>query len=164
MKGMSVVQIRLFFSFDHEGVTYPCALVEWFKTYRRSLDVETGMWKVRLEYKNSIHVTSVVHLDTILRGAHLLPVFGKEFLPVDFDPAYTLDALHAYYINKYADHHSHEITCVRGHCKHGRDESFFAMAVGFTDFYLQIFNMYIFFMKSYESSEFTKRLVYYPGS
>ena len=39
------------------------------------------------------------------------------------------------------------ITCVRGHCKHGRDESFFAMAVGFINFYLQIFNMYIFFMK-----------------
>ena len=109
MKGMSVVRIRVFFSFDHEGVTYPCALVEWFKTYGRSPDVETGMWKVRREYKNGIHVTSVVHLDTILRGAHLLPVFGKEFLPVDFDPADTLDAFHAYYINKYADHHSHEI-------------------------------------------------------
>ena len=109
MKGMSVVRIRLFFSFDHEGVMYPCALVEWFKTYGRSPDVETGMWKVRREYKNGIHVTSVVHLDTILCGAHLLPVFGKEFLPVDFDPADTLDAFHAYYINKYADHHAHEI-------------------------------------------------------
>ena len=65
-------------------------------------------WKVFCEYKNGNLVTSVIHLDT-LHGAHLLPVFGKEFLPVDFDPADTLDAFYAYYINKYADHHSHEI-------------------------------------------------------
>ena len=42
------------------------------------------------------------------------------------------------------------ITCVRGHCKHGRDESFFAMACRVYWFYLQIFNMYIFFMRSSE--------------
>jgi hypothetical protein len=92
MKGMSVVQVRLFFSFNYEGMMYPCALVEWFKTYGRSPDIETGMWKVCREYKNSNLVTSVIHLDTILRGSHLLLVFGKEFLPVDFDPTDTLDA------------------------------------------------------------------------
>ena len=64
MKGMSVVRVRLLFSFDYEGVTYPCALVEWFKMYGRSPDVETGMWKVRREYKNGNLVTSVIHLDT----------------------------------------------------------------------------------------------------
>ena len=67
------------------------------------------MWKVRCEYKNGNLVASVIHLDTILCCAHLLSVFGKEFLPVNFDPADTLDAFYAYYINKYADHHSHEI-------------------------------------------------------
>jgi len=32
-----------------------------------------------------------------MHGAHLLPMFGKEFLPADFDPA---DAFHTYYINQ----------------------------------------------------------------
>lgn len=48
VKGMSMVQVQLPFPFDYGGVTYPCALVEWFKMYRRSPDVETGMWKVLL--------------------------------------------------------------------------------------------------------------------
>ncbi|KAF5378335.1 hypothetical protein D9615_008783 [Tricholomella constricta] len=47
MKGMSVVRVQLFFSFKHDGVTYPCALVEWFKTVGRGPDAETGLWKVK---------------------------------------------------------------------------------------------------------------------
>ena len=38
-------------------------------------------------------------------------------------------------------------TCVRGHCKHGRDKSFFAMAVVFIVLCWQIFNRYIFLIR-----------------
>ncbi|KAH7904448.1 hypothetical protein BJ138DRAFT_1019144, partial [Hygrophoropsis aurantiaca] len=52
---------------------------------------------------------SVIHLDVILRSAHLIPVFGDGALPVDFHFSYSLDAFKSYYVNKYADHHSHEV-------------------------------------------------------
>ncbi|KAG6809036.1 hypothetical protein H0H92_001858, partial [Tricholoma furcatifolium] len=45
MRGLAVVRVQLFFSFEFEGKTYPCALVEWFKTVGRCSD--TGMWKVK---------------------------------------------------------------------------------------------------------------------
>ncbi|KAF7366229.1 C2H2-type domain-containing protein [Mycena venus] len=50
-RGMSVVRIKLFFSFTHDGVDYPCALVEWFKKVGRSPDIATGMWVVEPEYR-----------------------------------------------------------------------------------------------------------------
>jgi hypothetical protein len=43
VKGMSVIRSKMFFLFEHQGQTYPCALVEWFKVYGRSPDVVTGM-------------------------------------------------------------------------------------------------------------------------
>ena len=50
------------------------------------------------------------HLDSILRGAHLLPAFGEAtHLPADFHFSYSLDVFEAYYINKYADNQMYEI-------------------------------------------------------
>ena len=68
------------------------------------------MWMVEpdLDHRGQ-HVTAIVHLDTAVRGAHLLPVYGTAFIPHDLHFSETLHAFHAYYINKYVDHHSHEI-------------------------------------------------------
>ena len=30
MKGLNVARVKLFFSFSHDGIDYPCALVHWF--------------------------------------------------------------------------------------------------------------------------------------
>ncbi|KAF8152242.1 hypothetical protein B0H34DRAFT_110690 [Crassisporium funariophilum] len=109
MKGMSVVRVQLFSSFKHNGVTYPCALVEWFKTVGRSPDAVTGMWIARPDIVHDQREVSILHLDTFLRGAHLLPVFGNQFLPIDFHYTYSLDLFSLFYINKFADHHSHKI-------------------------------------------------------
>jgi hypothetical protein len=58
----------------------------------------------------SRRLTTVVHLDTFLRGAHVLPVFdGTTRLPVDFHYSYSLDAFEAFFINKYADNQMFEI-------------------------------------------------------
>ncbi|KAF7361026.1 hypothetical protein MSAN_01133000 [Mycena sanguinolenta] len=73
-RGMSVVRVRLFFSFTHDGVDYPCALVDWFKKVGRSPDPETGMWIVEPEMKGRSRLTTIVHLDAFLRGAHLIPM------------------------------------------------------------------------------------------
>ena len=91
-------------------VIYPCALVEWFKKVGRSPDNETGMWVVKPEEDHhGAWFTSIVHLDTILRGAHLIPVFGKGFLPPNFPHNWSLDLFKAFFVNKYADHHANEI-------------------------------------------------------
>ncbi|KAJ6605032.1 hypothetical protein B0H10DRAFT_1821085 [Mycena sp. CBHHK59/15] len=108
-RGMSVVRVRLFFSFTHDGVDYPCALVDWFKKVGRSPDPETGMWIVEPEMKGRSRLTTIVHLDTLLRGAHLIPVYGSDYIPVGFRYTYSLDAFKSFHVNKYIDHHTNEI-------------------------------------------------------
>ncbi|KAJ7312608.1 hypothetical protein DFH08DRAFT_628048, partial [Mycena albidolilacea] len=51
----------------------------------------------------------IIHVDTILRGAHLIDIYGTRFLPRHFKYSDSLDRFEAFYINKYADHHVHEI-------------------------------------------------------
>jgi len=110
MKGLTPVRVILLFSFIHQHKTYPCALVEWFKKYGSHPDKETGMWKVRPHFIGRRRLTTVIHLDSLLRGAHLLPVFhGATHLPVDFHYSYSLDAFEAYFVNKYADHQMYEL-------------------------------------------------------
>jgi hypothetical protein len=67
------------------------------------------MWRVKAEYHHRQRASSVIHLDTFLLGAHLLPIFGVEPLPLNFLYTDSLDAFEAYYVNKYADHHANEI-------------------------------------------------------
>ncbi|SJL14821.1 uncharacterized protein ARMOST_18292 [Armillaria ostoyae] len=107
--GMSVVRILLFFSFVHDGVTYPCALVRWFKKHGRHPDKKTGLWIVKPEVAQGHPVISVIHLDSLFRGAHIIPVYGTHSIPHRFDYAYSLDCFKAFYVNKYADHHTNEI-------------------------------------------------------
>ncbi|KAJ6590372.1 hypothetical protein B0H10DRAFT_1830806 [Mycena sp. CBHHK59/15] len=108
-RGMSVVRVRLFFSFTHDGIDYPCALVEWFKKVGRSPDIETGMWIVEPEMKGRSCLTTIIHLDTLLRGAHLIPVYGSTHIPVGFRYIHSLDAFRSFHVNKYIDHHANEI-------------------------------------------------------
>jgi hypothetical protein len=109
MRGMNVARVQLFFSFVHNHKEYSCALVDWFSKMGRSRDTETGMWKVRPDIRQGQRLSSVIHLDSFLHGAHLLPIFGKKFLPINFDYTDSLDAFAGYYVNHFADHHSHEI-------------------------------------------------------
>ncbi|KAJ3513244.1 hypothetical protein NLJ89_g3056 [Agrocybe chaxingu] len=111
-RGLLVARVFLFFSFKHDGVAYPCALVHWFSAIGDSPDDETGMWVVEPDLLNGWkRVLEVVHLDTVLRGAHLIGVAGSHFLPSNpkLDFSMSLDAFKSFYVNKYADHHSHEI-------------------------------------------------------
>ncbi|KAJ7855718.1 hypothetical protein B0H14DRAFT_3645261 [Mycena olivaceomarginata] len=108
-RGMSVARIRLFFSFTHDGIDYPCALVDWFKKVGRSPDFETGMWIVEPEMKGCVRLTTIVHIDTLLRGAHLIPAYGSGYIPTGFRYTYSLDAFKSFHVNKYIDHHANEI-------------------------------------------------------
>ncbi|KAF8805514.1 hypothetical protein BYT27DRAFT_7104339, partial [Phlegmacium glaucopus] len=54
-------------------------------------------------------VTSVVHIDSILRAAHLIGVYSSEFIPQTLTHSQSLHAFKLFYVNKYIDHHAHEI-------------------------------------------------------
>ncbi|KAH9957482.1 hypothetical protein BGW80DRAFT_1185947 [Lactifluus volemus] len=110
VRGLNIARVTLFFSFLYYGTEYPCALLEWFT--RVGLDQMTGMWIVRPDFIRTGNRCnkSVVHLDALLRTAHLIPVYGTERLPLEIDAINSLDTFRAYYVNKYIDHHAHEIT------------------------------------------------------
>ncbi len=111
--GMNAVQVLLFFSFRHNGDEFPCTLVHWFNTYRHSPDPKTGLWIVRPDSHGATTrrtpILSIIHVDTLLRGTHLLPIFGSRPLPHNFHHSCSLDCFEAFYINHYTDHHMHEI-------------------------------------------------------
>ncbi len=70
----------------------------------------TGLWVVRPDIMRGKRDRTVVHLDSFLRAAHLIPVYGNREIPLDFHYTYSLDIFDAYYVNKYIDHHANEIT------------------------------------------------------
>jgi hypothetical protein len=112
MRGLFVAQVLCFFSFQHQDITYPCALVRWFTTLSEEPCELTGMWKVVPELDaNNVDLLGIIHTDSILRSVHLIPVFDENPLPENeaIHPNHVLGLFRAYYVNKYADHHSHEI-------------------------------------------------------
>ena len=109
--GLYVARVKLFISFTvQDGVDYRCALVEWFSTYRDSPCEETGLWRVVPDRDaRGRHVASLIHIDTILRGAHLIGVAGHQMLPKTLTHDQSLDVFRCFYVNKYVDYHAHEI-------------------------------------------------------
>lgn len=109
MRGLDVVRILAFFSFVYLGKVYPCAIVRWFVRGDEPDDA-TGMWIVRPGF-NARHQPdiSIIHLDTMYRAAHLIPVYRGQEVPLDLHPHHSYEAFGAYYVNKFADHHAFEI-------------------------------------------------------
>jgi hypothetical protein len=110
-RGMNVVRLKALLSFAYEGTVYPCAVVEWFKKVGRTPDPNTGMWIVKPDMSSGERDVTVIHIDSILRAAHLLPLYGSQYplVPPNFDHTRSLDVFNAYYVNKYIDHHANEI-------------------------------------------------------
>jgi len=102
--------VRLFFSLCHEDAEYQCVLVWWYSTLGYEPCPDTGMWMVEPDFDvQGNRIMSVVHLDSILRGAHLLGIAGADPVPLSLNFTNSLDAFRAFYVNKYIDHHAHEI-------------------------------------------------------
>ncbi|CDO78171.1 hypothetical protein BN946_scf184918.g2 [Trametes cinnabarina] len=110
-RGLLVARVRLFFSFRFQGVVYPCALVSWFSAVGDEPDEDTGMWRVTPDLDAASHqpIMDIIHLDSIIRGAQLIGVAGADFVPYNLTPSHSLDVFREFYVNKYADHHAHEI-------------------------------------------------------
>ena len=110
MRGMDVAQVLLFLSFTSRSIPYPCALVQWFVIVGDAPCNDTGMWMVRPEVDNDgIQVKSIIHADSIIRGAHLIGVYGELFLPRNFSHFDSLTAFRTYYVNKFIDFYANEI-------------------------------------------------------
>ncbi|KAG2135326.1 hypothetical protein DEU56DRAFT_738053 [Suillus clintonianus] len=110
MRGFNVARVLCFFSFNFQGITYPCAVIRWFDTIGDSPDEDTGMWVVRPAYHaNHAPHMSIIHIDSIYRAAHLIPIYGAQFVSYDLRYYQSYDTFRAYYVNKYADHHAFEI-------------------------------------------------------
>ncbi|CAK5272542.1 unnamed protein product [Mycena citricolor] len=109
-RGLLAARVLLFFSFIHRRVVYPCALVTWFSAIGDEPCPDVGMWMVEPDVDNNgKRVMDIIHVDTILRGAHLIGISGHHHLPRHFKYSDSLDRFRAFYINKYTDHHAHEI-------------------------------------------------------
>ncbi|KAG2151076.1 uncharacterized protein EDB93DRAFT_1240140 [Suillus bovinus] len=97
MVGMDIARVMCFFSFTFNAVSYPCA-------------VDTGMWIVTPSFDTD-HSFSVgiIHIDSIYRAAHLIPVYGAQIISRDIKHHDSYDAFRAFYLNKFADHHAFEV-------------------------------------------------------
>ena len=73
-------------------------------------DPDNGMWVVEPTFNtDGSRSMSVVHVDSIVRAAHLLPIFqASSTLPPQLTFCQTLDSFRAFYINKYIDYHAFE--------------------------------------------------------
>ena len=109
--GLEVARAHLFFSFALDGVKYQCALAHWFSRQKDTPHDITGMHVVKPDrLPNGQPATTVIHLDTVFRAAHLLPVFSTHLTPPKRQRyEQTLDLFSEFYVNKYIDHHAFEI-------------------------------------------------------
>ena len=106
---MQVACVRLLFSITHLSTVIPCALVDWFISEGNGPDPITGMWVVKPQYTaNNQHFSSIIHLDSVLRGIHLLPVHKKRTVPKTQNYSRSLDNYRRFYVNKYIDYHAFE--------------------------------------------------------
>lgn len=68
------------------------------------------MWVVdRHQDIDGEQVSQVIHIDTIMRCAHLMGVYGPDHVSTKLTFSDSLYAFHTCYVNKYADHHSFEV-------------------------------------------------------
>jgi hypothetical protein len=110
MRGLDVARVRLFFSISHDGVEYSCALVHWFSRVGDLPDADTGMWVVKPDISDDgKDLISIIHLDTVVRACHLIPLFGSQLIPRTLLCTDTLNTFTHFYVNKYVDHHAFEI-------------------------------------------------------
>ncbi|KIK97909.1 hypothetical protein PAXRUDRAFT_135347, partial [Paxillus rubicundulus Ve08.2h10] len=111
MLGVDIACVYCFFSFTHtDRQIFPCALVHWFDWVADEPDELTGMWMVSLSFlQDGSQNFTVIHIDSIVCAAHLLPIFGDELVPSYVRFHNTLDVYRGFYVNCFADHHAFEL-------------------------------------------------------
>ncbi|KAH8976907.1 pyridoxal phosphate-dependent transferase [Lactarius hatsudake] len=90
MEAMEIGRVLLFFLFEYRRKSFSCALINWF-VHTDERDPDTGMWVVKQELDRHGQPTlEVIHVDSIARAAHLLPVYGDSWSSHQNDPGRTV--------------------------------------------------------------------------
>ena len=97
MKGMEITHILLVFSFHYRQKVFSCVLINWF-VHGNEPDRDTGMWTVELECIRGRPTFQVIEVETIARGAHLIPVYGTSRVPDQFSHHYALDSFVSFFV------------------------------------------------------------------
>jgi hypothetical protein len=110
MGGLKVARVVRFVAFTHLGERHEAALVEWFDVVEQVPDELTGMWKVRPRLGEcDMWVLELIPLDTVVRGCHLIPVYGDDAVPEKYHFSHAHLDFRSFYLNHYADYHSFEV-------------------------------------------------------
>ena len=108
MSGLLIARVLLLFSFTFNDELHQCALIHWFSISGDQPDPDNGMWVVTPDYIGRARSLSVIHIDSIFRAAHLLPIFDSTSLPRTLNYTKALDSFCGFYVNKYIDYHAYE--------------------------------------------------------
>jgi hypothetical protein len=108
VQGLEVARVFLFFSFVLGEEVFDCALVHQFCKSFTDPDPDNGMWVFEPDRDVAgYRIMSVVHVNSIIRAAHLLPTFNcRTPIPREINFTHTLDVFKAFYLNKYIDYHA----------------------------------------------------------
>ncbi|KAG1816667.1 uncharacterized protein BJ212DRAFT_1446794 [Suillus subaureus] len=102
MRGLKVARVICFFSFKHNW--------EWFEKIGDCPDEDTGMWMVAPSFhEDGSRNLAVIHIEMVFHAAHLIAIYGSEYIPHSLKLYHSLDTFSSFYVNKYADHHAFEI-------------------------------------------------------
>lgn len=114
-EGLYVGQVLLLFSIRSQihrrDQDIPCALVQWFEVVGDEPCNLTGMWMVKPELDpiTKQRVMSVIHVGSIIRPAHLIPLYGKEHVHHDLHAADSIKSYKGFYVNKFSDYHAYRL-------------------------------------------------------
>ncbi|KAN0101066.1 hypothetical protein V8E55_001050 [Tylopilus felleus] len=107
MCGLDVIHILTFFTFGHYTKEYPCVVMHKY-TISNEADEDTGMWVVQPAYNTRWQPDlTIIHLNTLYRTAHLIPIYGNRPISTEIQADNSYNSFHAFYINKYVDHHTY---------------------------------------------------------
>ena len=109
MRNLRVARVHSFFSFSYGSETHSCALVRWYKLWRDEPDHDNGMYIVQPEFISGQRNMSVISVDSIIRAAHLLPIFDDSYLDYSLNYTNSLDIFKAFYVNHFIDPHAYEL-------------------------------------------------------
>ncbi|KAG1871546.1 hypothetical protein F4604DRAFT_1881168 [Suillus subluteus] len=110
MGGMDIARVMCFFSFTFNTVLYPCIVVCWFDKASDGPDQDTRMWIVTPLFDTDRSPSvGIIHIDSIYRAAHLIPIYGAQIISRDLKHYNSYDAFQAFYVDRFADHHGFEI-------------------------------------------------------
>ncbi|KAI0354066.1 hypothetical protein OH77DRAFT_1482399 [Trametes cingulata] len=108
--GMDVARVRLLFDLHDRGEVYHCALVHWFSRVNDAPHEDTGMWIVKPRFlRGGKPVLSVIHLDTIVRSAHLIGVSDRRTVEEGESEHTSLDVFDRFFVNHFVDHHAFDL-------------------------------------------------------